>query len=48
MKYRDKLKKSLNDDNNVAQEMLSAWIAVMLTGIFVLMLIGFLGGYFVK
>ncbi len=42
LSYLRKLAKSLNDDKDVGTELLLAWIAVMLTGLFVLGIIGLL------
>ena len=41
-KYSRKLKDSFEDDNNVAQEMLLMWIGLMLTGIFIFIVLGYL------
>lgn len=40
-KYLRKLAESLKDDKNVATEMYLAWLSIVMTGILLLMLLGY-------
>ena len=44
MKYKDKLKKALEDNDMVAVEFLLIWLVIMMTGIFILVALGLLLG----
>ena len=41
--YSKRLSLSFNDDKNIAQEFLLIWIGAMLTGIFIFVILGYVG-----
>lgn len=42
--YLKKLASSIKDDNDMATELYLAWIAIMLTGIFLFIIVGYVFG----
>lgn len=44
VKYLKRLAGQLSDEHNLAEELFLAWIAIMLTGIFVFMIVGYIFG----